>query len=183
VPRLLRLPDHAGERNRGSGRRYTCRRRRRVRTGGKRSGGGDMLYGAAGAGVRAMSGSSGPGISLMQEGFSYIAGAELPCVIADIMPGSGPGQHRAGAGRLQPDREGRRARQLPHAGAGAGVGAGDGRPDDAGVRPGGQVPQSGGGAGGRVHRQMMEPVDSGPDRGAGAAGMAVTGTRETRRTW
>ena len=49
-----------------------------------------MLYGAAATGVRAMSASSGPGISLMQEGISYIAGAELPCVVADIMRG-GPG--------------------------------------------------------------------------------------------
>ncbi len=50
----------------------------------------NMLYGGAAAGVRAMTGSSGPGISLMQEGFSYLAGAELPCVIADIMR-AGPG--------------------------------------------------------------------------------------------
>jgi len=50
----------------------------------------NMLYGGASAGVRAMTASSGPGISLMQEGFSYLAGAELPCVIADIMRG-GPG--------------------------------------------------------------------------------------------
>ena len=50
----------------------------------------NMLFGAAGAGVRAMTASSGPGISLMQEGISYLAGAELPCVIADIMRG-GPG--------------------------------------------------------------------------------------------
>jgi pyruvate/2-oxoacid:ferredoxin oxidoreductase alpha subunit len=50
----------------------------------------NMLYGAASAGVRAMSGSSGPGISLMQEGLSYIAGSELPCVVADIMR-AGPG--------------------------------------------------------------------------------------------
>src|SRR6266568_5693507 len=50
----------------------------------------NMLYGGAAAGVRAMSASSGPGISLMQEGFSYLAGAELPCVVADIMRG-GPG--------------------------------------------------------------------------------------------
>jgi pyruvate/2-oxoacid:ferredoxin oxidoreductase alpha subunit len=50
----------------------------------------NMLYGGASAGVRAMSASSGPGISLMQEGFSYLAGAELPCVVADIMRG-GPG--------------------------------------------------------------------------------------------
>ncbi len=49
-----------------------------------------MVFGAASAGVRAMTGSSGPGISLMQEGISYLAGAELPCVIADIMRG-GPG--------------------------------------------------------------------------------------------
>jgi 2-oxoisovalerate ferredoxin oxidoreductase alpha subunit len=50
----------------------------------------NMIYGAAAAGVRAMTGSSGPGMSLMQEGFSYLAGAELPCVVADIMRG-GPG--------------------------------------------------------------------------------------------
>jgi pyruvate/2-oxoacid:ferredoxin oxidoreductase alpha subunit len=50
----------------------------------------NMIYGAASAGVRAMSASSGPGISLMQEGISYMAGAELPCVIADITRG-GPG--------------------------------------------------------------------------------------------
>ena len=47
----------------------------------------NMLYGAASAGVRAMTASSGPGISLMQEGISYMAGAELPCVIADITRG------------------------------------------------------------------------------------------------
>ena len=50
----------------------------------------NMLYGAAAAGVRAMTASSGPGFSLMQEGFSYLAGAELPCVVADIMR-AGPG--------------------------------------------------------------------------------------------
>ncbi len=50
----------------------------------------NMVYGAAAAGVRAMSGSSGPGLSLMQEGISYLAGAELPCVIVDVVRG-GPG--------------------------------------------------------------------------------------------
>ncbi|MBI2956777.1 MAG: 3-methyl-2-oxobutanoate dehydrogenase subunit VorB [Acidobacteria bacterium] len=50
----------------------------------------NMVYGAAAAGVRAMTASSGPGISLMQEGISYLAGAELPSVVADIMRG-GPG--------------------------------------------------------------------------------------------
>jgi len=50
----------------------------------------NMVYGAAAAGVRVMTGSSGPGVSLMQEGMSYLAGAELPCVIVDVMRG-GPG--------------------------------------------------------------------------------------------
>ncbi len=50
----------------------------------------NMLYGASSAGVRCMTASSGPGISLMQEGISYMAGAELPCVISNIMRG-GPG--------------------------------------------------------------------------------------------
>ena len=50
----------------------------------------NMVYGAASAGVRVMTASSGPGISLMQEGISYLAGAELPCVIVDVMRG-GPG--------------------------------------------------------------------------------------------
>ena len=50
----------------------------------------NMVYGAAAAGVRVMSASSGPGLSLMQEGISYLAGAELPCVIVDVMRG-GPG--------------------------------------------------------------------------------------------
>ena len=49
-----------------------------------------MVFGAASAGVRAMTASSGPGISLMQEGVSYMAGAELPGVIVDIMR-AGPG--------------------------------------------------------------------------------------------
>ncbi len=49
-----------------------------------------MVYGAASAGQRAMTASSGPGISLKQEGISYMAGSELPGVIIDIMRG-GPG--------------------------------------------------------------------------------------------
>lgn len=49
-----------------------------------------MLYGASAAGRRAMTASSGPGMSLKQEGISYLAGAELPAVIVDIMR-AGPG--------------------------------------------------------------------------------------------
>ena len=50
----------------------------------------NMVYGASGAGHRVMTASSGPGISLMQEGFTFLAGAELPAVIVDIMR-AGPG--------------------------------------------------------------------------------------------
>src|ERR1044071_9262917 len=50
----------------------------------------NMVYGASAAGVRVMTASSGPGLSLMQEGISYLAGAELPCVIVDVVRG-GPG--------------------------------------------------------------------------------------------
>lgn len=50
----------------------------------------NMVYGAAGAGARVMTSSSSPGIALKQEGITYIAGAELPCVIVNIVRG-GPG--------------------------------------------------------------------------------------------
>lgn len=56
----------------------------------------NMVYGAAGAGVRVMTSSSSPGIALKQEGITYIAGAELPCVIVDVSRG-GPG-----LGSIQP---------------------------------------------------------------------------------
>lgn len=50
----------------------------------------NMVYGAAGAGARVMTSSSSPGISLKSEGISYIAGANLPCVIVNVMR-CGPG--------------------------------------------------------------------------------------------
>jgi len=50
----------------------------------------NMVYGAAGAGARVMTSSSSPGVSLKAEGISYIAAAELPCVIVNMMRG-GPG--------------------------------------------------------------------------------------------
>lgn len=58
----------------------------------------NMIYGAAGAGKRAMTSSSSPGISLMQEGISYIAAAELPCLIVNVSRG-GPG-----LGTIQPSQ-------------------------------------------------------------------------------
>jgi len=51
---------------------------------------GNMLFGAAASGKRVFTTSSSPGISLMQESISYIAGAQLPCVLLNIMRG-GPG--------------------------------------------------------------------------------------------
>ena len=56
----------------------------------------NMVYGASAAGVRAMTSSSSPGISLKQEGISYLIGAELPAVIVNMMRG-GPG-----LGTIQP---------------------------------------------------------------------------------
>ncbi|MBT9136878.1 MAG: 2-oxoglutarate oxidoreductase subunit KorA [Firmicutes bacterium] len=56
----------------------------------------NMVYGAAGAGARVMTSSSSPGISLKQEGISYMAGAQLPAVIVNIVRG-GPG-----LGSIQP---------------------------------------------------------------------------------
>ena len=50
----------------------------------------NMVYGAATTGKRVMTSSSSPGVSLMQEGLSYIAGSEVPAVIVDVMRG-GPG--------------------------------------------------------------------------------------------
>ena len=50
----------------------------------------NMIYGAAGVGVKCLTSSSSPGISLMAEGMSYIAACELPCVIINIMR-AGPG--------------------------------------------------------------------------------------------
>lgn len=58
----------------------------------------NMVYGASAAGARVMTSSSSPGISLMQEGFSYIAGSSVPAVIIDIMRG-GPG-----LGNIQPSQ-------------------------------------------------------------------------------
>ncbi|MCC8188216.1 MAG: 3-methyl-2-oxobutanoate dehydrogenase subunit VorB [Bacteroides sp.] len=58
----------------------------------------NMVYGAAGSGKMVLTSSSSPGISLKQEGISYIAGAELPCLIVNVMRG-GPG-----LGTIQPSQ-------------------------------------------------------------------------------
>lgn len=58
----------------------------------------NMVYGAAGAGARVMTSSSSPGIALKQEGMSYIAASELPCVIVNMMRSS------PGLGGIQPSQ-------------------------------------------------------------------------------
>ncbi len=58
----------------------------------------NMVYGGAACGKKVMTSSSSPGISLMQEGISYIAGAELPCLIVNVVRG-GPG-----LGTIQPSQ-------------------------------------------------------------------------------
>ena len=58
----------------------------------------NMVYGGAGAGKRVMTSSSSPGISLKLEGISYIAGADLPCLLVNVMRG-GPG-----LGTIQPSQ-------------------------------------------------------------------------------
>jgi len=58
----------------------------------------NMVYGAGAGGKMAMTTSSSPGISLMQEGLSYIAGAEIPCIVVNVVRG-GPG-----LGTIQPSQ-------------------------------------------------------------------------------
>lgn len=58
----------------------------------------NMVYGGAGTGKMVMTSSSSPGVSLKQEGISYIAGAELPCLVVNVMRG-GPG-----LGTIQPSQ-------------------------------------------------------------------------------
>jgi 2-oxoglutarate ferredoxin oxidoreductase subunit alpha len=58
----------------------------------------NMVYGASGAGARVMTSSSSPGISLMQEGLSYMASAQLPCLVVNVNRG-GPG-----LGTIQPSQ-------------------------------------------------------------------------------
>ncbi len=116
----------------------------------------NMVYGAAAAGVRVMTASSGPGLSLMQEGMSYLAGAELPCVIVDVVRG-GPG-----LGNIAPEQSDYFA-MVKGGGHGnyrnlvlaSGFRAGDGGPHRARLRARGSVPQSRRGA----HRWLCRTDD------------------------
>ena len=153
MPRLLRIPDHSGQRDRRGGRTLPAARRRGLRAGGER--GGRHQYA-----VRRRCGGSALHDRLQRSRHQPDAGRlQLPGRRGTALRDCGyharrarPGQHRARTERLQPDRQGRRPRELPHAGGGAGFGAGNGRPDHPGLRPGRPVSQSGGGAGRRLHR-------------------------------
>ncbi len=88
----------------------------------------NMVYGAAASGKAAMTSSSSPGISLKQEGISYMAGAELPALILNVMRG-GPG-----LGTIQPSQadyfqatKGGGTRRLSSDCARPGIRTGDGR--------------------------------------------------------
>ena len=58
----------------------------------------NMVYGGAATGKKVMTSSSSPGMSLMQEGLTYLAGAELPCLVVNVVRG-GPG-----LGTIQPSQ-------------------------------------------------------------------------------
>ena len=100
----------------------------------------NMLLGAGACGIPAMTSSSSCGISLMQEGISYMAGS-LPA------RRSGAGHHPAFAGRLFPSLQGRRSRRPPQPGAGPLHRAGMLRHDVPRLRSGLQVRQPGHAAG------------------------------------
>ncbi len=104
----------------------------------------NMVYGAASVGVRVMTSSSSPGISLKQEGISYLAGAELPAVIVNVMRGGpGLGNIAPAQSRLLPGHARRRARRLSHAGARAVLGTGDVSSHPRCLRAGGKISQPG----------------------------------------
>ncbi len=142
----------------------------------------NMVYGAAGTGERVFTSSSSPGISLMQEAISYIAGSELPVVIVNIMR-AGPGLGGILPARATTSRRPRAAATATTAaGAGAVVGAGGGRPRAGRLRPGRPVPQPGHGP-----RRRHDRPDDGAGRVPGGHGSRAgrcrprTGPRPARR--
>lgn len=113
----------------------------------------NMVYGAASTGKRVLTSSSSPGVSLMSEGFSYIAGAELPCVVINVTRG-GPG-----LGTIQPSQSD--YFQATKGGAhgdfhlivlGSELRTGDARLRIRRIRPGVQIPQPGNDSFRRCHR-------------------------------
>ena len=87
----------------------------------------NMVYGGAGSGKMVMTSSSSPGVSLKQEGISYIAGAELPCLVVNVMRGGpGLGTIQPSQADYFPDYQRRRSRRLPPDCTGSGFRTGNG---------------------------------------------------------
>ena len=86
----------------------------------------NMVYGAAAAGVRVMTSSSSPGISLKAEGLSYIAGSDVPALVVNVQRG-GPGLGGIPV-RLFPGHQGRRPRRLQNDRSRPRFRAGNGKP-------------------------------------------------------
>ena len=104
----------------------------------------NMALGAGAAGARVLVSSSSPGISLMAEAMSYMAGSRVPCVLINVMRGGpGLGSHRRRPGRLPPGDEGPRPRRLPGARARALVDRRGHRARRPRVRPRRAVPDAG----------------------------------------
>ena len=123
----------------------------------------NMALGAAAAGARVLVSSSSPGISLMAEAMSYMAGSRLPCVLVNVMRGGpGPRQHRRRPGRLPPGDQGPRPRRLPRPGAGAVIHRRGDRARRRCLRPRRALPDAGDDPRGR---------HPGPGDGAGPAGL------------
>ena len=103
----------------------------------------NMVYGAAGTGARVITSSSSPGVSLKQEGISYCAGAQLPCVILNVMRGGpGLGNIQASQGRLFPGRQGRWQRRLPSVDLRSLLRAGSHQHHDLCLRQGREIPHA-----------------------------------------
>lgn len=103
----------------------------------------NMVYGGASCGKAVMTSSSSPGVALKQEGISYLAGAELPCLIVNVMRGGGSRNHTTKSSRLFPSREGRRSRRLSFNRISSRFGSRDGRLRGIGIRSRFQIPQPG----------------------------------------
>ena len=87
----------------------------------------NMVYGGAASGKMVMTSSSSPGVSLKQEGISYIAGAELPCLIVNVMRG-GPGLGTIQPSQAEfPNSERWRSRRLSSHSPGTCISTGNGR--------------------------------------------------------
>ena len=144
MPRLLRLPHHAGERDCGSRRALHAAGGRRVPAGRKRSGRRQHAV------WRRCHGRARH-VGLQRSGHQPDAGGyQLHRRRGAALRGrgyharrAGSRQYRAGTGRLSPGGEGRRPRLLSHPGAGAEFRAGDGGPDHRSLRPGRPLSQSG----------------------------------------